>query len=197
MKLITEIPTDQTLDRSLAYSLTSKGMRVVTSNIKNLIDGKRFKSNSINHDLKLVNVRNKFLSLATVKGYTTENQLQTYSSFNTEDDFSILRDMRVDAVIDIQDHGKPRLSLPIELEISVKSVSEYQKKIREIYYHKTIKYLFYVCNNKESERKIKKLELDFAKERTKKIFYITYDDFLSSKESVTFNNQDNQFFQLT
>ncbi len=172
-------------------------MRVVTSNIKNLIDGKRFKSNSINHDLKLVNVRNKFLSLTTVKGYTTENQLQTYSSFNTEDDFSILRDMRVDAVIDIQDHGKPRLSLPIELEISVKSVSEYQKKIREIYYHKTIKYLFYVCNNKESERKIKKLELDFTKERTKKVFYITYDELLSSKESVTFSNQDNQFFQLT
>ncbi len=196
MKLITEIPKDQTLDRSLAYSLTSKGMRVVTSNVKNLIDGKRFKSNSINHDLKLVNVRNKFLSLKTVKGYTTENQLQTYSFFNTKDDFSIFRDMRVDAVIDIQDFEKPRLLLPIELEISVKSITEYQMKIREIYFQKSIKYLFYVCNNGESERKIKKLEFDFTKERTKKIFYITYDELLSSKESVTFTNQDNQFFQL-
>ncbi len=197
LKFITSIPTDRTLDQSLAYTLTTKGMKVVTSNFKSVIDGKRFKSNSITHDLKLVNLAYKLRCYNMVKEYYTENQIQTYKNFSSQDEMKIFKEMRVDAVMEIQAQGKPQISVPLELEISVKSVQEYQKKIREIYYHKGVKFLLYVCDDAKSKTKIKKIELDLVKDQKKKIFFITFDELLSSLESVTFINQDNVTFRLT
>lgn len=195
-KFISKIPSDWEIDKSFVFSLTSRGMKVVTANFKGLIDSKRFRSNSISHDLKLVNMRNFFLNLEMVKGYFTENQIQTYSLFNSQDEIATFKEMRVDAMMLVHSQGKARLSIPLELEISTKSTSEYQKKIREIYYHKGITFLFYVCDSKESEIKIKKIEKEFVTDQRKKIFYITYNELLSSKEVVTFINQDNDSFKL-
>lgn len=195
-KFISKIPSDGEIDKSFVLSLTSRGMKVVNANFKGLIDNKRFRSNSISHDLKLVNIRSLLLGLEMVKGYFTENQIQTYSLFNSQDDLSTFKEMRVDAMMFVQSQGKARLSIPLELEVSIKSSSEYQKKIREIYYHKGLTFLFYVCDSKESEVKIKKIETEFVTDQRKKIFYISYDELLSNNGIVTFINQDNQTFKL-
>lgn len=195
-KFITKIPSDWEIDKSFVFSLTSRGMKVVSSNFKGLIDSKRFRSNSVSHDLKLVNIRSLLLSLEMVKGYFAENQIQTYSLFNSQDELATFKEMRVDAMMYVQSQGKARLSIPLELEVSTKSSSEYQKKIRKIYYHKDLTFLFYVCDSKESEVKIKRIEAEFVKDQRKKIFFITYNELLSSKGVVTFINQDNQLFKL-
>lgn len=195
-QFIQKIANIAEIDQSCTYSLTSKGMKVVSANLKSILDGKRFKSDSVSHDLKLVNIRNIFLDLKMIKGYITENQLQTYDLAFLEDDLSHLKEMRVDAVAWIQDIGKPKLTIPIELEISTKSGAEYLNKITEIYYQSGIKFLFYICDSKETERKIKKVEQAFIKDGKKKIFYTTYGNIISNDGEISFTNLDNDIIKL-
>jgi len=131
-----------------------------------------------------------------VKSYSTENQIQTYKSYNRDDDLKIFKDMCVDAVMSVQDQDKPKIFIPVELEISTKSKSEYEEKIREIYYHKDLKFLFYICEDETTEEKIKKIEREISADQRKKIFYLHYDELLSFNESVTFTNQNNESFKL-
>lgn len=195
-KLVSLVPIDFEIDHSFVYALTRKGMRIVTSNYKEIIDGKRFKSNSVNHDLKLANVRSKLIRLNMVKSYASENQIQTYKSYTTDEDLRIFKEMRVDAMMSVQSQNKPRINIPLELEIATKSNAEYEAKVREIYYHKGIKFLFYICEDKSTEQKIKKIELKLRGDQREKIFYLSYDELLSSLESVTFKSQSNQIFSL-
>jgi hypothetical protein len=196
LKLISFVPIDFTIDHSFSYTLTKKGMRIVTSNHKGIIDGKRFKSNSINHDLKLVNVKNMFSQFKMVKSYVTENQIQTYKSYTIDEELKLFKELQIDALANIQDQGKPRISVPIELEISTKSRTEYENKIRDIYYHKGIKFFFYICEDKITEDKIKKVEHGICPNGEKKIFYLSYEMLLSSVGSVKFMNQNNQTITL-
>ena len=184
------------IDRSYVFSLSPKGMKVIKFNLESILDGKRFKSDSIAHDLKLVNIKNIFSKFKMVKDYITENQLQTYDLSFWEDDLSSMKEMRVDAVAWIQDIGKPKLMIPIELEISTKAASEYLNKITEIYYQSEIKFLFYICDSKETEKKIKKIERDFIKDQRKKIFYSTYKDILSHNGEISFTNLDEESIKL-
>lgn len=195
-KFITAINTDWKVDRSFTLSLTNKGMKIVNSSMKDLVDGKRFKSNSINHDLKLVDIRKIISDKKMVQEYYTENQIQTYSLFNSDDELSRFKRMRVDAVLGIQSSGKEKVYIPLEYEISVKSISEYQKKMREIYFYKDLKYLFYVCQDTSSMNKIKRIEMEFAQNQRKKVLYTTYDELITQTKVVTFINQDNQSFKL-
>lgn len=195
-KFIAVINTDWKIDRSFTFSLTPKGMKIVNSNTENLVDGKRFKSNSIHHDLKLVDIRKVIYDKKMVKEYYTENQIQTYSLFNSDDELYRFKQMRVDAVLGVQSEGKDKVYIPLEYEVSVKSNSEYQKKMREIYYCKDLKYLFYVCEDFSSMNKIKRIEREFIKDQKKKILYTTFDELLENEKTVTLFNQENQSFRL-
>lgn len=195
-KFLTVTNTDWKIDRSFTLSLTNKGMKIITSNMRSLVDGKRFKSNSIDHDLKLVDIRKILVGKNMVKEYYCENQIQTYGIFNSDDELVRFKRMRVDALLGVQAQGKAKIYIPLELEISVKSTAEYQKKIREIYYYKDLKYLFYVCFDTSSMNKLKKIEQEFASNQTKKILYVTYAELLASSDAVIFTNQDNQSFKL-
>ena len=195
-KFVEKVANIGEVDQSFIYSLTSKGMKVVNANLKGIINGKRFKSDSVSHDLKLVNIRNIFSSLRIVKDYITENQIQTYDLSFWEDDLSSLKEMRVDAIVWIQDIGKPKLMIPVELEISTKKASEYLNKITEIYYQGYIKFIFCICDTKETERKIKKVELDFIKDGKKKIFYTTYKNIISNSGEISFTNLDSESITL-
>ena len=86
--------------------------------------------------------------------------------------------------------------IPVELEISTKAGSEYLNKITEIYYQRDIKFFFCICDTKETERKIKKVELDFIEDGKKKIFYTTYKNIISSNGEIPFTNQDNESIRL-
>lgn len=195
-KFIEKMPSFKDEDKSFVFSLSSKGMKAVNVNFENLIHGKRYRSDSIEHDLKLVNIRNIFLNFKMTKNYLTENQLQTYDLSNLDNTLNPLKEMRVDAVAWIQDNGKPKLMIPIELEISTKSASEYLNKITEIYYQSSMPFLFCICDSKETEKKIKKIEQDFIKDGRKKIFYSTYKDIISHHGIVNFISLDQQIFSL-
>lgn len=194
-KCLQVVPTDRQRDQSYAYEVTKKGEKIIKANIRDLLCGERFRSNSIAHDLTLVDIRNILKSKRDVKEYFTENQIQTYKDFRTEKDLIPLQELQCDAGIMIQRGDINPIYVGVEYESSVKATSRYLDKIGKLYLNGPV-YLFYICKDKSLIKKLKKIETIYIKNRTPKIFYITLSEFLENKESVTFTRQDGKSISL-
>ncbi len=183
-------------DRSRTYSLTPKGLKIVKSNLKDVINQERFKSDSVNHDLHLVDIRNFFKNKQMIKEYYTENQIQTYVDFQNLPKLVPFKELRVDALIGVQETGKQKLYIPLEYEAQSKSVTWYQTRMGKIYHSKLIPFVFYICATTQVEDKLKKAESHFVKDGPKRIFYITLEKLLKTTQSVTFLTQDGRPFHI-
>ncbi len=195
-KFLQVVPTDRQRDQSYAYEVTKKGEKVIKANIRDLLCENRFRSNSVAHDLTLVDIRNILLSKNDVKEYFTENQIQTYKDFRTEKDLIPFQELQCDAGIMIQRGDTNPLYIGVEYESSAKSRSRYLDKIGSLYYNGPV-YLIYICKDKSLIKKLKKIEGIYIKNRAPKIFYITLSEFLESKDSVTFTRQDGKSICLS
>jgi predicted transcriptional regulator len=194
-KCLQVVPTDRQRDQSYAYEVTKKGEKIIKANIRDLLCGDRFRSNSISHDLTLVDIRNILMSKSDVKEYYTENQIQTYKDFRTEKDLIPFQELQCDAGIMIQRGDNNPLYIGVEYELSAKSRSRYLDKIGSLYYNGPV-YLIYICKDKSLIKKLKKIETIYIKNRTPKIFYITLSELLESNGSVTFTRQDGKSITL-
>ena len=190
------VPTDRQRDQSYAYEVTKKGEKVIKANIRDLLCENRFRSNSVAHDLTLVDIRNILLSKNDVKEYFTENQIQTYKDFRTEKDIVPFQELQCDAGIMLQRGDTNPLYIGVEYESSAKSRSRYLDKIGSLYYNGPV-YLIYICKDKSLIKKLKKIEAIYIKDRPPKIFYTTLSEFLESKDSVTFTRQDGKSISLS
>ncbi len=190
-KFLKVVPTDRSLDQSFAYEVTNKGEKIVKSNFRDLISGDRFRSNSVAHDLTLVDIRNILMRKKVVKEYYTDNQIQTYKDFRTEDHLIPAQELQLDAVMKLKKGDLNPIWVGLEFESSAKAISRYQDKIMQ-YYYRGPPFLVYICEDRSLENKVKKVESIYIKEKTPKIFYLTLKELLESKESVTFTRQDGQ-----
>jgi DNA-binding PadR family transcriptional regulator len=190
------VPTDRRRDQSYAYEVTTKGEKIIKANLRDLISGDRFRSNSVAHDLTLVDIKNVLMSKNDVKEYFTENQIQTYKDFRTENDLIPFKEVQCDAGIMIQKGDVDPLYIGVEYESSAKSRGRYLDKIGSLYYNGPV-YLIYICKDKSLIKKLKKIETIYIQNRAPKIFYITLSEFLESKDSVTFTRQDGKSIRLS
>lgn len=195
-KLVKVVPTDRSRDQSLAYGVTSRGEKIIKANLRDVLSGDRFNSNSVAHDLQLVDIRNALIGKSMVKEYFTENQIQTYRDFISEDKLKPLRELQVDAGFKIYKEGSPVLDIGLELEVSVKSIARYREKFQKFYNYSSVTALFYICEDKLLESKLKKIEQEFIKSKMPRIYYATLEEFFESKQDVTFTNQEGDFLKV-
>jgi hypothetical protein len=194
-KCLKVVPTDRSRDQSFAYETTTKGEKIAKANLREMISGNRFRSNSVTHDLTLVDIRNILRSTNVVKEYYTENQMQTYRDFRTEEELRCFQELQLDAVMKIQKGEKAPIYVGLEFESSAKAICRYQDKIRRFYY-KSPAFIVFVCEDKALENKIKKVEQNYVKDKSSIIFYLTLEQLLSSRGSVTFTRLDGKCLTL-
>lgn len=194
-KFLRVVPTDRSLDQSFAYEVTTKGEKIIKANLRDLISGDRFRSNSVAHDLSLVDIRNILMNKNWVSEYFTENQIQTYKDFRSEKHLQGFQKLQVDAGMKLQKDGVAPIFVGLEFESSAKALSRYRDKISDFYYRGP-PFLIYICEDKVLENKIKKVEADYIKDNTPNIFYLTLKELFENKESVTFARQDGKFLTL-
>ncbi len=172
-----------------AYEVTPKGEKIIKANLRDIISGNRFRSNSIEHDLLLVDIKNIFASKKMVKAYYTENQIQTYFDFRSEDNLQPFQEMQSDACLILQKNDFDPIHVALELELSVKATERYRQKIREAYYLNVFG-IIYICKDNFLIKKLQKIDEEVREERRTKIYFSTLDEILSSQEELTFYCHD-------
>lgn len=195
--LIRKIAGGKDFDASCPYVLSEQGLNTVRSNLSLTIAHNRFKSNSIHHDLFLVEIKRILEAKKMITGYYTENQIQTYTDFNHDEKLIPFKTLCCDAMFTLQNNKQSQINVALEFELSDKSSIEYKKKISNYYLEDFIHIVFYVCEGNKVENKIRQLNQEICNSNTSKIFIIQYSELIKEKEITNFNWQNNQHIPVS
>ena len=148
------------------------------------------KSDSVLHDLHLVDIRHRFLKSNCTLSYYTENQIQTWGHFIKDGEISSLLDFNSDAVVEVQ-FSKEALLIPIEYEFHNKTSERYKKIMNTYYSSDDVLVIFFICESEQILNRLKKIELQFLKDDRPKFFYSLRDKFLNN-DALEFENCRNE-----
>lgn len=172
------------------------GIDIVRTRNKLYTVDKIEKSESIQHDLELLELRYLLCRSPKVKSYFTENMLQGIFDFKNNDDLKYFVRLNSDAAILISLKIGP-IYAALEYETLSKSDSRYEKKIRE-YYESNISIVIYVTKSEILKSRILRIDDQISRElkRPNKVFCATYDTLLSNPKKLTFVNSNGKILDL-
>ncbi len=167
------------------YSLSKKAFKEHIGEKKELKRQQR-KSQSIHHDLALVDIRQKLLSCSMVKSYFTENALLG-GIFDDNPIVKAIREQNPDAIIEITT-DEESIFLPLEFERSTKFSHRYNKLISRYYLNKEVQAVLFISERESIQKKVMQTEKRIVKNGEPKFFYITLGEVLSGEERSHFKN---------
>lgn len=181
---------NQELRGRLVYSLSKKAFHeFITGNDRSELR-EQFSSNSILHDLDLVNIRTKMKTFSQVKAYYTENLIQSGVETLDSELIKDLKSYHFDAILKINRNNNEFL-IPLEYERSLKYSSRYKEYFKKIYTRAEIKAILYIGYDQKVLTKIKSFEKSCIQNQWPKVFYSTLDGVLNNS-LVTFTNLKNE-----
>ena len=148
-----------------------------------------FKSEVVNHDLRLVDIRYTLMNLENCSSYYTENQIQTWGHHEYGNE--ILRFVRLnsDAIAKIS-FAKGDLWAVIEYEDAEKAAQRYDPIVRKYYLSEDVAIVLYICKSENTVRKICDIEKSIFPGDQPKFFYQTINN-LGGNDDVSFYNCNN------
>jgi len=192
-KLILKVDRKSWLDNSDLYGLSKNGFLSMKNELENEIGGAllspRFKSDSIDHDLDLVEIRYHLESHEFTENFWMENQISSYPMFE-KSEYIDFKTKRFDAVIEFINKKGNEYIAPLNYERSVKHSSRYIDFFEKLYLDRHIPVLFVVCVNKLVTQAIQKIELSVSRGQDEKVYYLSLDSLLSSKDELIFKGKD-------
>lgn len=144
------------------------------------------KSEVINHDLKLVDLRHAIMKLEKISTYFTENQVQTWGLSDFGIESSKLVQLHSDALARIK-FSNGEIWAAIEYESSDKLSQRYEPILRKYYLSEEIGVVFCVCKTENLIHRVSKVEKSLFPSDQPKFFYQVVDHF-QKNESVSFFN---------
>jgi hypothetical protein len=182
--------------RTVVYGTTDKGINAFVKDYHFIIGKYDYKSDSVNHDLGLILVRERLEKLTMVKQYLSESMLQNCSELSEDPEFRDFTLANSDAALTIETQTG-QFKMAVEYEISSKQVARYIRKISEYYYSPDIEVVIYICGNASIEKLIHKADTEVREKKSSKVFTCLEENFHKSVESVSFNSNDNYTIKLS
>jgi hypothetical protein len=145
--------------QTLFYSVTDKGVRAFAMQFRYEITNPNFKSDSVNHDIGLVEIRKRLERTSMVIEYISESVLQSCNGLIESEKFGGFSILNADAALVI-DTKKDQYQVALEYEMSDKQESRYFKKLTDYYLNNSISAVFYICGNAKIEKIIRKVDLE-------------------------------------
>ncbi|MGE3263359.1 MAG: replication-relaxation family protein [Bacteriovoracia bacterium] len=169
------------------YSITPKALAVVKARYPFRIVKDYCKSDSVEHDVELVNVRNRLRALRSVAAHYTENMLQACEDFTNTDSLAAFKKQNTDAALAIRKNGKITV-VGLEFERSEKAFGRYTKKLFSYYADSSTAVVFYVCRSLAIQRVVARAEASIMGSNRPRCFYALLENVLKQSEKCTFKN---------
>jgi len=193
---IESVGRDEDGDRAIIYSISKRSFNFLARVYPELCFIKSYRSSSIEHDLRLLEIRRALTSKKLVTGYWPENVLKTSQVIIEDMNLRPFRSLNVDAVVKLENTEGKKIFCAVEYEASLKSKSEYMAKMSEIYSSPYIKFVLYISRTQEIEARLKKSEMEYAPKGEKKIYFAHYKEVTNESSVVTFTNQESYFLEV-
>ena len=189
--LINKVPISNLGMAQHGYSITPKGFEscVKISSLSGTIG--QAKSDSIEHDLRLVDIRERLEVSREVTRYYTENALQGLYGLRHSDEYSPFVELRSDGLAKLT-LGNKKFSVPIEYEASLKSIERCSYKILAYHTRKGIDGVFFICLNETIMNRFEEIERQLAKQYGPVLHFALLRDVLDKSKDVHFRNVNGQ-----
>lgn len=174
------------------YSLTRKGFlkHLPSSEVKR----NELKSDSVQHDLGLVDIRHAMMKLNKVSSYQAENTLQTWPITSLGEKYEPFVRCNSDAVVEVSVKEKPYM-FALEYELSLKNELRYREIVSKYYMESNIPMVLYVIEESHDLDKIQSIEREADKDKKAKFFYTTFKQLVQERKP-TFTNWKKQVMSL-
>lgn len=182
--------------RCSVFGITDKGILQIVDLYRYKLTRSEFKSDSITHDLGLVNLRERLEKTKMLAEYFSESTLQSCGQFSEHEKLSAFVRSNSDAALIIQT-PKNKFYAALEYEVSDKLESRYAKKLTEYYYSSTVGAVFYVCGDASIEKIIRKADADVGANFEPKVFTCLEETIHKTTGSLPFINRANAMFSLS
>lgn len=175
------------------YGLDESGLSAVSKGYKFSITKPLYKSDSILHDVALVDIRERFRKTKMVVEYYTENVLQGCGNFLDNENFKSFVHLNSDAALTIRTSSGQH-NVALEYEVSDKQKSRYEKKLTDYYFAPTIAGVFYICENPFIENLIKRVDVEVGAKSEPKVYTCLRQNLQNENGSMVFTNRNNARF---
>ena len=152
------------------------------------------KSDAIQHDLNLVDIRHRLMKSRAIKEYFTENEFETWGKAKYSEDCMALAKFYPDAILDIQ-LPKCRYYAPLEYDLHSKSDARYREILHKYYRSYNVNIVFFVAESKAIIKKLKKLESKIYQVDYPKFFYALKQNLLEG-DTIKFLNYRKDILEL-
>ncbi|MBX9765901.1 MAG: replication-relaxation family protein [Bdellovibrionales bacterium] len=177
------------------YELTEKGISIVSGSYKYEMTNPIFKSDSLAHDICLVDIRDRLKKSAMLSEYIPENILQSCAHFSDTEEFKPFVRLNSDAALLINTPSG-RYSVALEYEGSGKAIARYTQKLTDYYLSTGIAAVFYVCENDGIEKVIRQVDREVGTKLDPKIYTCLLQTLQRGGLPLTFHNRRNGKFIL-
>ena len=169
------------------FQNTPKAIKAIADSYRYAITSELCKSDSIEHDVALVNLRSRIERLSTVTNYITENMLQACGKFSEMEETRPFVLSNTDAAIEITRQDKKML-VGLEFENSEKARERYIRKLVNYYSDGRTPVIFYVCESLRIRCAVAQAEAEMIGTRRPRCFYGLLSDVLASSGECTFED---------
>lgn len=176
-----------------AISITKKAFnRFIKSGDEYRVE---LKSDSLNHDLFLSDLRNSMMHTGRIKEFLTENELQTWGKASLSPTIQACVTSNSDAYVRLN-LGSTEVEAAIEYEANQKSDGRYQKLIENYYANSSIQNIFYVASSSAIVKKMMAIERTKLGEGEPKFSYCLAQNALRN-ETLKFIDINGNVFRLS
>lgn len=169
------------------YSVTPKALAAVRERYPFRIVKDFCKSDSVEHDVQIAEVRKRLQSLPAVTDYYTENMLQACEDFTGRDSTVAFVKNNTDAALEIRKNGKITV-VGLEFERSEKAFDRYAKKLLSYYSDPCTAVIFYVCRSAAIQKIVARAEASVMGSDRPRCFYALVENVLEPAGKCTFTN---------
>ncbi len=152
------------------------------------IDTPHFKSESVEHDVRMAEVILQFERLKCFRSLFTENLLQSSLALAEDPRFKDAVKLQSDGVLTFVDGRGELQAYGVELELSKKSPERYREKLVNYYLAHGLDGVLYVSPEREIQRLLARVDEEIRSER-ESILYFSYErDVVSRISPLIFSN---------
>lgn len=168
------------------FSATKTGIKALLELSNTDLLGVKLKSDSANHDVKLVDIRLDIETREKVHDYKTENQILLDSS-NGDSKFDLFKELGTDAAVKIELQKDWIEWIPIEFELTRKTLERSKEKLQRYLLEKSIPALILIVKDQSLREMFQKLETELVDQTKSKILYSVYSDTVKNEDQCIFH----------
>ena len=189
--LVEKIYIDNNKTPKGVYTLSIKGAAAISSEAKEIFANKKFRPQSVLHDLDLVDVAFAFKAFAVVKNYYTENQLLENPAELYAKNLERVGELRPDALVELTNLEQSYF-FTVEYEAHVKSLDRIRTKINHYYDTNNLHGCLFIGSKRQIIESVRSVEEKDNSQFKPKVFYTLFENIKKHKGKLLFYGRNNE-----